>query len=333
MPKEAVTTEKIQNAVFHRIMNRQYSVGDRLPSVRDLAKELGANRNTVNRAYQLLADMGIIEIANTGRGGFRVKQFATSRQSQHELKDYFYSQSLNLVWQGFAAGLSTEEVSAHFKEALEKIFGTGSLTLAFFECNPNDSQDMGRYLSEVLGRDIYCGLLSELEQDTSRIAEHYDLIITTFHHLSAVMQTLKKYAEKVVGVDTRLTPDTMLEIARLPKGRMGVVSTLASTAQMLRHILYSYYPDWSIEAIATEDKKSVKNFSHHCDHLLVTHTCAAEVEKLTKRAPDVVIQFQIDQQSIQFLDKRIRDLQVQKTQSIQDISTPKTFQLNHSRVN
>ena len=333
MSKEVVTTEKIQHAVFHRIMNRQYSVGDRLPSVRDLAKELGANRNTVNRAYQLLADMGVIEIAKMGRGGFRVKQFATNRQSQHELKAYFYSQSLNLVWQGFAAGLSTEEVSSHFKEALEKVFGTGSLTLAFFECNLHDSQDMGRYLSEVLGRDIYCGLLSELEQDANPIAGHYDLIITTFHHLSTVMHTLKKYPEKVVGVDTRLNPNTMLEIARLPKGRMGVVSTLASTAQMLRHILYSYYPDWSIEAISTEDKKAVKNLSRHCDHLLVTHTCAAEVEKLTRRAPDVIIQFQIDQQSIQFLDKRIRDLQVQKTQSIQDISTPKTFQLNHSQVN
>jgi GntR family transcriptional regulator len=333
MSKIAVTTAEIQQAVFRRIMRRQYRVGDRLPSVRDLAKELGANRNTVNRAYQLLANMGVVEISKAARGGFYVKHVRANSQSQNELKDYFYRQLLNLVWQGFAAGLSSEEVSEHFKGALEQVFDMGNLTIAFFECNVQDSKDMGRYLGEVLHRDIYCGLLGELEQDADEIASNYDLIITTFHHLSSVMQTLNKYADKVVGVDTRLTPDTLLEIARLPKGRMGVVSTLPSTARMLQHILYSYYPDWSVEAIAMDDKKAVKNLSRRCDHLLVTHTCIEEVKALTKRVPDVVLHFQVDQQSIQFLDKRIRDMQVQKTEAIQNVSVPKTFQTNHPQIN
>ena len=104
----------------------------------------------------------------------------------------------------------------------------GNISVAFFECNTHDSKDMGGYLSKVLQQDIYCGLIDELTLDAAKMGQKYDLVITTFHHLSGVMHTLKKYTDKVIGVDTRLTPDTLLEIARLPKGRVGVVSTLPS---------------------------------------------------------------------------------------------------------
>lgn len=321
MPREVVTSEAIQRAVYQRILSQHYQVGERLPSVRALATELRANRNTVNRAYQLLAEMGVIEIPKHGRDGFRVKRSVPTDSVGEGLRDYFYDASQKLVWQGFAAGLTSEEVSKQFTKALETVYGMGDVSVAFFECNTHDSKDMGGYLSKALQRDIYCGLIEELTPNTARIGETYDLVITTFHHLSEVMQTLKKYAEKVIGVDTRLTPETMVEIAKLPKGKVGVVSTLASTAKMLQHILYSYYPDWHIEIVTTEDSKGVKTLARSCDHLLVTHTCLEPVKKLTRRNPDVVIEFQVDQQSVQFLDKRIRDVQVNKTRAIHDGSS------------
>jgi GntR family transcriptional regulator len=321
MPREIVTSEEIQRAVYQRILSQQYQVGERLPSVRALATELRANRNTVNRAYQLLAEMGVIEIPNHGRDGFRVKQTITIDTARDGLKDYFYDASQKLVWQGFAAGLTSDEVSKQLTRALETVYGMGDVSVAFFECNPHDSKDMGGYLSKALQRDIYCGLIDELTSNTTKIGETYDIVITTFHHLSEVMQTLKKYTEKVIGVDTRLAPETMLEIARLPKGKVGVISTLASTAKMLQHIVYSYYPDWHIEIVPTEDLKSVKTLARSCDHLLVTHTCLEQVKKLTRRTPDVVIEFQVDQQSIQFLDKRIREVRVSKTRAIHDSSS------------
>ncbi len=61
VPKDLVTAEEIQQAIINRIMRRQYESGDRLPSVRDMAQELGSNRNTVNKAYQMLAEIGVVE--------------------------------------------------------------------------------------------------------------------------------------------------------------------------------------------------------------------------------------------------------------------------------
>ena len=326
MSKAVVTTQEIQDAVFKRIMSRQYAVGERLPSVRELAKELGANRNTVNRAYQLLSDLGIIEGASHARQGFVVKQLGSSK-SRVNLQKYFYAQAKQLVWQGFASGLNHEEVQGQLTHALDEVFELGNVRIAFFECNVQDSQDMGHYLSQMLRRDIYCGLLSELA-NAEDLGQKFDLIITTFHHLSNVIQGLKNYTHKVVGIDTRLSPDALLDIARLPKGRMGIISTLPSTAQMLQHILYSYYPDREIESITAEDKKSVKQLSRRCDYLLVTHTCAEEVKNLSKRTPDVVIHFQLDQHSLQFLDKRIHEMQLQKTQSVRNAPSPNVFQIS-----
>nr|WP_321303277.1 GntR family transcriptional regulator [uncultured Trichococcus sp.] len=42
------------------ILKGEWSFGDGLPSVRNLASELGINMHTVNKAYNLLADEGIL---------------------------------------------------------------------------------------------------------------------------------------------------------------------------------------------------------------------------------------------------------------------------------
>lgn len=42
------------------ILKREWSYGDGLPSVRSLASELGINMHTVNKAYNLLVDEGVL---------------------------------------------------------------------------------------------------------------------------------------------------------------------------------------------------------------------------------------------------------------------------------
>ena len=43
------------------ILKREWSFGEGLPSVRNLASELGINMHTVNKAYNLLAEEGVLE--------------------------------------------------------------------------------------------------------------------------------------------------------------------------------------------------------------------------------------------------------------------------------
>ena len=90
MPKDLVTTEEVVQAILHRITTGNYAPGERLPSVRSLAQELGSNRNTVHKAYQMLLEQGVIGINVSGRRGFSVKDGTQiGIKTRDELLDYF----------------------------------------------------------------------------------------------------------------------------------------------------------------------------------------------------------------------------------------------------
>jgi DNA-binding transcriptional regulator YhcF (GntR family) len=304
--RSAISAEAVKDAIFQRIASGVYAVGERLPSVRALADELGCHRNTAHRAYQLLTELGAIAPAAGGRG-FVVAEVGEG-ESRDKLKRYLSAQAKQLIWQGFAAGLSPDELTAVLSQALAEVCGARRVRLGFFECNRQDSQEMGGRLSEALGDEVYCGLLSELT-DALRVERRFDLILTTFHHLSWVLSTLASCQHKVIGIDTRLAPEALLELARLPAGSLGVVATLPETARMLHHTICSYAPERDVTAVAIDDAALVRRVARSCDYLLATHTCAEAVAELSGRQPEVVLHFQIDAQSLQFVAQRIRELQ------------------------
>jgi GntR family transcriptional regulator len=60
---------QIEEAVRHRVASGALRPGDALPSVRDLARELRINPNTVARGYQRLVEAGVLE-TRRGEGTF-----------------------------------------------------------------------------------------------------------------------------------------------------------------------------------------------------------------------------------------------------------------------
>jgi DNA-binding transcriptional regulator YhcF (GntR family) len=316
MSKEQVTAESVTQAVLNRITTGQIAPGDRLPTVRKLAEEIGSNRNTVNKAYQMLLELGIIEGCESGRKGFIVKRAAQAgTKPRSELLNYFYQQLVQLAWQGMAAGISSEEMFGQWKTAVEEVFGPSELELIFFECNDHDTVEMGRRLVEVLGLPVEYKNLSVFHKNPAAILKKYDLIITTYHHLAEITAKINELAfpaGKVLGIDTRITADTMLRVARFPNSNIGVVCTNQETAHMLKHIFYGYHPEWHIEATTVNEPEIVKTLVKDCDHLVVTHTCADEVTALTGRTADVVVNFQIDEQSIDFLNQRIHQIRMER---------------------
>ena len=61
--------EQLEQNIISMIASGILSADDQLPSVRSLARDLGLNPNTVQKAYSHLEDRGIIYQA-TGRGSF-----------------------------------------------------------------------------------------------------------------------------------------------------------------------------------------------------------------------------------------------------------------------
>ncbi len=91
-------------------------VGDQLPSVRQLARELTVNQNTVLRVYERLSADGLLDMRH-GEGTF-VAGNASRRRYEKQRRQFLDELGL-IVRRGLMLGISPEEVRQLCDEALE----------------------------------------------------------------------------------------------------------------------------------------------------------------------------------------------------------------------
>ena len=91
-----------------------------MPSVRQLARDLGVNQNTVLRVYEQLTAAGLLEMQQ-GRG-----TFVAAHMPKNELRDQrrkFIEEWNQLVRQGRMLGLSHDELHQLLDTALSESLG------------------------------------------------------------------------------------------------------------------------------------------------------------------------------------------------------------------
>ncbi|MBQ5331728.1 MAG: GntR family transcriptional regulator [Oscillospiraceae bacterium] len=106
--------EQLYKRVIELTVKKQLRPGDKLPSVRELAKALGVNPNTVSKAFQNLERDGII-YSLAGRGSF------ISDKNGAVIKQNTIEQFTLAAREAYAAGLSAEEMT----DIINKITQTG----------------------------------------------------------------------------------------------------------------------------------------------------------------------------------------------------------------
>ncbi|MCC6668526.1 MAG: GntR family transcriptional regulator [Polyangiaceae bacterium] len=108
---------QIAEQVRGLIARGDLSDGAELPSVRQLAANVGVNLNTVAKAYRILADEGLVDLRHGSRA--RVVGGARARAPEVEGPERELGDVISrLVLQG----RGREEVSAFFETALERFF-------------------------------------------------------------------------------------------------------------------------------------------------------------------------------------------------------------------
>lgn len=110
--------EQVVFAVKSAVARGSGKGGDRLPSVRELAKELAINPNTVVRAYEALERDGVI-VRRQGAGCFltgRGSELATTerrKQMQEQLR--------RAATEAFHLGFSAEDIKKALVSCLEEL--------------------------------------------------------------------------------------------------------------------------------------------------------------------------------------------------------------------
>jgi GntR family transcriptional regulator len=223
--------KQIVDQVEFMIEAGQINDGDRLPSGRMLASNLQVNRNTVARAYQELRDAGYIESRRRSgmvvTGGRKARANALARNHARELLDHAATQCVSL-------GLTPEEISTlsyHFSLHAEQL----QVSLAFVECNDERAAYFANELSERLEMPVRPLVLGNFDPASDL---DFDLVLTTFFHLTDVRRLARETRGEVVGIVVAPHVTTLVKLAQVPKGkRVGILYSTTDQAQGIRDSL------------------------------------------------------------------------------------------------
>lgn len=92
--------------------------GDRLPSVRELARELAVNQNTVLRVYERLVRDGLLEMRH-GQGTFVADDNGGITRAAHRKR--LIEELRQVARQGIALGLDADDLHELLSSALEQV--------------------------------------------------------------------------------------------------------------------------------------------------------------------------------------------------------------------
>ena len=95
---------QLRNQIIYGIATRQYQEGDSLPSVRQLAEAIGINMHTVNKAYAVLRQEGLLRLdRRTGAViAVNIDKLKAIEEMQQELR--------LAIARGLCKGISRNEV-------------------------------------------------------------------------------------------------------------------------------------------------------------------------------------------------------------------------------
>lgn len=100
--------------------------GERLPSVRELARDLAVNQNTVLRVYERLCGEGLLEMRH-GQGTFVTGRMSKTRMAAHRTR--LVDELRQITRQATGLGLTTDELHELLAEAAGDVARTNGAPL------------------------------------------------------------------------------------------------------------------------------------------------------------------------------------------------------------
>lgn len=288
----------LERLIEEQIRAGAYSEGARLPTVRELADRYQINKNTASHAYQALERRGLIDMSR-GRGAF-VRRPPAAEEIPWQYR------AEQLAHEARRLGMSRAQALDALFCAVELAYGPASPLVLFVECNRQDLDTLGGELSTITGTSMDLALLDDALQDAPALARRYDLLVTTFQHLGQLRQAMPANArDQVVGVHVTPSHDSLLDLARLHVATFGLVCDTPSTVASLTHLISLYNPSATILPALIDDDAQLRRVLDQSDAIVVTRSCRERLVALGVSQQIVTVVFTIDQQSIDFLRRRL----------------------------
>jgi GntR family transcriptional regulator len=298
---------EIEYALLLRIRAGQYPVGGRLPSVRDLAREFGANKNTITSATRNLIAQGYLR--SVGGKGVYVAEAPGEGAVPQSAHDRLREETAQAVWRAKMVGLSAADVTAILDGVVKAAYSSDHVRLAFLECNDYDATTLGRQIEAGVGVPMQPMLLSAALAEPEAI-DSFDILVTTFYHLALLRSFIAEHGGKVdvVGVHAPPDADALLRIARAPHGsRVLVVCTEETTLNTILNQVRTYNPGLDVETFLVGRDEDLATHLGGVDYAVDTYTSHGALLAAGGSVPVITLSFAVDAQSLEFLRGRIEE--------------------------
>jgi DNA-binding transcriptional regulator YhcF (GntR family) len=307
----------LKQFIEERISIGTYPVGSWLPSVRELAAELRVNRNTVSKVFQALAREGTLR-AVRGAGVY-VERLPTG----DAIPGTNLTRSIEaLVREARRQGVEAASLIDKVARLTHEMYGAETLRIGFVECSARDTQIIADDLSRHVGLSITSIVLDDLLADPGRFNRGFDLVCTTFFHLQEVSEHIDSTGPELVGIQHTPSHESSLEVARLPRDvTVGIVCTNARTLDRVQSMVRSYIQA-NVLACTTDDREVMERIARDAQVIVDTVATHDSVLAMVGDIPTITVLFHTEQQSIEFLQTRIRELLARRSLALQPAQPP-----------
>ena len=301
-PKRAVQWSEIERAILLRIARKEYAAGQQLPTCEALAAELGANKNTVSKAYRSLAQRGYL-LTRAGQGTF-VSKRPVRLDAERSLDGIAGLLSL-AIQEAKLSGLSPAEFQRLVNEVMAQGYGRTGPRLGFVECNRHDATTLSRDLQVALWHPVEPLLLEDILAHPERFLEAFDVIAVNLTHLAALEAAVQRSSgetARIVGIHIPIDPDSLLQVARLRAGtHVAVICDLKQTLFSMIGMVRGCNPGLQIDGCLADEAVAVDDLLAWSDVLLVTPSALQHVNIERSHVPVLTPAFRPDAQSVEQL--------------------------------
>lgn len=306
---------QVKKQIIYLIKNGSLRVGTKMPTERELAKELGISRNTISSAYNELEAKGVLKSIR-GRGTFVAEEVLSWKTDEGAHKVY---KLIDIALEeAIECGIESEDfldlVISRVKEKSEAI---NRITSGFVECNNEQATIFSEEIREITKMNTIPFTLKQIhdmDEETIGRLNRCQIIISPFNHANEVNKLLHGMEKEVLGVATGPNLESIVRIARHP------IDTKFSFICLSDEFIFRIESaldkagigDLKVKYFNGKDEMKLKEAIDYADVLIVTPARFNEVDKLNIDNKELIeFSYIIDSESIKMLKSKIVETKCQ----------------------
>ena len=282
---------QVKRRIEALIASGEWKRGQRLPTERALAAQLGVSRNTVSLAYRQLEAEGLIT-SRQGRGTFVAEADDLLRlENKRERLNRVVDSALD---DALALGVNPDEfLQVVTRRVEERRKMLSDVRIAFVECNREQLDYFSKELELGTGVKVLPVLTDDLfrgSQEAIDTIASSDMVVTTFFRLDEVRASLPERSDDILGIALDPDMETIVRIARLPPGSSVLLVCISDrfAERVKKSMENAGITEINVETVTERDPAVIQDKLRGKRAVIVSPGRQKEVSAMVKRGTPVI---------------------------------------------